>query len=72
MEKQTTGLGCVGSDFALSYILHNSSLTELQLNLNQKEKQAIWEKLNWDILPENKVYRYNLFSMIVLRVQGMF
>lgn len=64
---------CGYQDFALSYILRNSSLTELQLNLNQKEKQAIWEKLNWDILPENKVYRYNfIFNNCATRPRDVF
>ncbi len=46
-------------DFVLGYAMRNSSVTEQIINYNQEEKQAIWEKLNFDILPENKKYRYN-------------
>lgn len=46
-------------DFVMSYAMRNSSVTEQKLNFTQAEKEAIWSKLNTDILPENKEYRYN-------------
>lgn len=46
-------------DFVLSYAMRNSSVKEQILNFTPEEKQILWEKLNTDILPENKKYRYN-------------
>jgi hypothetical protein len=46
-------------DFAMTYAMRNSSVIEQVINFTQEEKQAIWERLSTDILPENKKYRYN-------------
>jgi hypothetical protein len=46
-------------DFVMTYAMRNSSVIEQVINFTQEEKQAIWERLSTDILPENKKYRYN-------------
>lgn len=51
-------------DFSLfldSYVRQNRWMTEQVLNINQEEKQAIFEFLENNTLPQNKYYRYDQF-----------
>jgi len=49
------------SYFLVAYISRGSEIYEQVLNLHQEEKEAIWQALEWNVLPENRVYRYNFF-----------
>ncbi len=42
-------------------ILENRSLTQQTLNLSLKQKNDLFQFLNWNALPENRVYRYDYF-----------
>ena len=45
--------------FMQEYINRNSSVHEQVLNLSQSEKQALFDALFTNYLPENRLYRYN-------------
>lgn len=47
------------NDFCIEYAARGSSVKESFLNFSQNEKQALWEYLNWNLLPQNRIYRYN-------------
>lgn len=49
------------SDFLEEYVADRRNVSEQILDLNQKEKQKIFEFLLWNVKPENRVYRYNFF-----------
>ncbi len=49
------------SDFYEDYKLHGRSIYAQVLNLNQEEKQKIWDFLVNKARPENREYRYNFF-----------
>jgi hypothetical protein len=44
-----------------AYRRHGSSVCEQVLNLLPGEKEALWQALALNALPENRVYRYNFF-----------
>lgn len=48
-------------DFRDFYISYNRSVTEQVLNLDRHQKQDLFSYLEWNALPENKVYRYDYF-----------
>lgn len=48
-------------DYILEYKLRNVGVTEQVLNLNQEEKQKIFQALVTNSMPQNRVYRYNYF-----------
>ncbi|HNP17923.1 MAG TPA: DUF4105 domain-containing protein [Fulvivirga sp.] len=43
------------------YIYYNRYIHEQVLNLNQGQKQKLFEFLQWNMLPENQYYRYDYF-----------
>ena len=43
------------------YKWKNRSVTEQTLNLDLEQRQALFEFLEWNSLPENKTYRYDYF-----------
>ncbi|MDR2684291.1 MAG: DUF4105 domain-containing protein [Prevotellaceae bacterium] len=45
--------------FLGAYIARKSSVYEQALNLSQSEKQALFEALEINYLPKNRIYRYN-------------
>lgn len=47
--------------FLLEYQSENRSVTEQVINLNAQEKEAVWQALVKNSLPENRTYRYNFF-----------
>lgn len=47
--------------FLKEYIEDQRSVYEQELNLQQYEKQKIFDFLLWNARPENRVYRYNFF-----------
>lgn len=47
--------------YIIEYKSRNVGVTEQVFNLTQKEKQAIFDALVVNSLPENRVYRYNYF-----------
>ena len=47
--------------FEQEYRQVGSCVTEQVLNLTSTEKQAVWEALMENYLPENRIYRYNYF-----------
>ena len=47
------------NDFCIEYAARGSSVKESRLNLDNTEKQALWEFLNRNLRPENRIYRYN-------------
>lgn len=49
------------SVFYDEYVVEERSIYEQVLNLNQREKQKIFDFLLWNARPENRVYRYNFF-----------
>lgn len=48
-------------DFYASYVAQQRSIKEQVLNLNQAEKQALFDFLTNNIKPENKYYLYDFF-----------
>ncbi len=48
-------------DFVNSYVYYNRSVTEQVLNLSVAQKQAVFNYLEWNALPENETYRYDYF-----------
>ena len=49
------------SYFLFEYMTRGSEVYEQVLNLLHKEKEAVWHALEWNIQPENRMYRYNFF-----------
>lgn len=49
------------SDFMTEYQMENRRVTEQVINLNPQEKEAVWQALVKNTLPENRTYRYNFF-----------
>ena len=47
--------------FLAEYVSRGSEVCEQVLNLLHKEKEALWNALEWNALPENREYRYNFF-----------
>lgn len=47
--------------YMAEYQMRGVGVMEQVLNLNQNEKQKIWEALLINLLPENAIYRYNYF-----------
>jgi hypothetical protein len=47
--------------FLYTYVVEERSVVEQVLNLNQIEKQRIFDVLNQNALPENREYRYDFF-----------
>jgi hypothetical protein len=47
--------------FEYYYIYHNRSVHEQVLNLNQQQKQKLYDYLLWNAEPENQYYRYDYF-----------
>ena len=47
--------------FCNYYRKWGSSVTEQKLNLTSEEKKAVIEALNINLLPDNRIYRYNFF-----------
>jgi hypothetical protein len=48
-------------DFEYFYITENRFMHEQHLNLNQYQKQKLFDYLTWNALPENQHYRYDYF-----------
>ncbi len=48
-------------DFVNAYVYHNRWVTEQVLNFSQKQKQDVYNYLEWNALPENETYRYDYF-----------
>ena len=48
-------------DFLFEYKFKGVEVVQQELNLTQIEKQALWEALYINSLPENRQYRYNYF-----------
>ncbi len=48
-------------DFVNSYRYYNRWVTEQVLDLSAAQKQAIFDYLEWNALPENETYRYDYF-----------
>lgn len=48
-------------DFVNSYAYYNRWVTEQVLNLSPGQKQAVFNFLEWNALPENETYRYDYF-----------
>jgi len=62
--KGETDYMVVASDFQrynMDYHFGGVDTYEQALNLTKNEKQAVWDFLMVNILPENRVYRYNYF-----------
>ena len=47
--------------FLMEYQSENRNVTEQVINLNPVEKEAVWQALVKNSLPENRTYRYNFF-----------
>jgi hypothetical protein len=47
--------------FTRAYVSYNRSVTEQILNLNLAQRQAIFDKLEWNALDENRDYLYDYF-----------
>ena len=47
--------------FIRTYVSYNRSVTEQILNLNLTQRQAIFDKLEWNALDENRNYLYDYF-----------
>lgn len=48
-------------DFEYSYLMDRRTLQEQVLNLNQEQKQRLFELLQENALPENRSYKYDFF-----------
>lgn len=48
-------------DFCMEYKYYGAKVTEQVLNLTPGEKLAVYEALQKNSLPENRIYRYNYF-----------
>ena len=61
------------ADFIGEYREENRSVTEQVLNLSCVQKQAIWDYLSTNYLPENRYYKYDfLFDNCSTRVRDIF
>lgn len=49
------------SSFQASYAMRGSSVYQQELNLTSAEKHRLWNLLEANYRPENRVYRYNFF-----------
>ena len=49
------------NNYLVEYIERGSEIYEQVLNLLPEEKESLWQALEFNRLPENKVYRYNFF-----------
>ena len=49
------------SYFLMEYSTRGSTIYEQVLNLLPEEKESLWQALEWNRKPENRVYRYNFF-----------
>ncbi len=59
-------------DFLFSYAMRNSTVYQQQLNLTQAEAHVLFDALNRNSLPENRVYRYNfLFDNCSTRAEDI-
>lgn len=47
--------------FPKTYTLDDRTITEQVINLNQAEKQRLWDFLLWNAQPENRYYLYDYF-----------
>ena len=47
--------------FLIEYVMRGSEVCEQILNLLPEEKEALWQALCLNSLPENRMYRYNFF-----------
>jgi hypothetical protein len=60
-------------DFMMEYLEQNRSVYEQVLNLNQQEKDQVFEFLEFNRLPENKYYMYDFFfDNCATRVRDVF
>ena len=58
--------------FLFAYQMGNSTVVEQLLDLSTEGKEALIEKLSINLLPENRVYRYNfLFDNCTTRVRDL-
>lgn len=48
-------------DFEYSYIYHNRFIHQQILNLDEVQKQQLYDYLQWNNQPENQFYRYDYF-----------
>ena len=61
------------SSFIQSYAERGSSITESTLNLTVAEKQDLLNRLNENLLPENRIYRYNfIYNNCATKVRDIF
>ena len=59
--------------FIQSYAERGSSITESTLNLTLAEKQDLLNRLNENLLPENRIYRYNfIYNNCATKVRDIF
>jgi len=49
------------SFFLMEYTSRGSEIYEQVLDLLPEEKESLWQALEWNRRPENRVYRYNFF-----------
>jgi len=47
--------------FKYTYMYYNRFIHEQMLNLNQEQKQKVFDYLEWNMLPENQYYYYDYF-----------
>ena len=58
--------------FYRSYVYQERWIKEQKLDLNSDQKQALFEYLQWNALPENKDYRYDfLFDNCATRIRDV-
>lgn len=68
----TVGLSYTRS-FIQSYAERGSSITESTLNLTLAEKQDLLNRLNENLQPENRIYRYNfIYNNCATKVRDIF
>ena len=61
------------SSFIQSYAERGSSITESTLNLTVAEKQDLLNRLNENLQPENRIYRYNfIYNNCATKVRDIF
>lgn len=62
MGKPMYSVGVITFDnFLLEYQSQGRSVVEQVLNLTPEEAQAMSERLQWNVLPENRNYQYNFY-----------
>lgn len=54
-------VGLNSKRYLYGYSMNGIGIIQQNLNLTLDEKQKIWEALNINCLPENRIYRYNYF-----------